>query len=335
MGTLHTRFRSISAQRGLVRRSLTALAGGAGAALLVGLILHTGPARLAELLHTLGPVLPLLLALTGVRYVLQAAGWRLAIAPADRPSWALFVNAVVAGEALGYVAWGPIAREPAKALFLAPRVPARLALSAAVTERAIFVLTATVLAVVAAGLLVARYALLVWLAFATAVVIGVAIARRLRRAHRRPRAHRVLSKMMPEAARNLWHHRPAALLGIAGLALAQEAINVLETYLIFTWMGASSTVTIAIVFEGLSRFVNAAGQFVPGRVGVYEAASAVLADALRLGAAYGVSLALARRVRSLVWAVPGVLLLAHRGYYRAVRGAGRNTVAPVSMEVRA
>lgn len=326
---------SLSSKRGFAPRALTALAALAGIALLVGLIVHAGPARLAGQLQALGPLLPVLLALTGVRYVLQAAGWRLAIAPADRPGWATCVNAVVVGEAVGYVAWGPIAREPAKAFFLRSHVPVRIALSAAIVERAIFVVVATALAMVAVGLIVARHRLLVGLAAATGVVVVLATVHRLRRSQRMPRSDRAVSTATLDVARDLWDRRPAALLGIGGLAIAQEAINVLETYLIFVWMGAAATVTIAIVFEGLSRFVNAAGQFVPGRVGVYEAASAVLAEALSVGASYGVSLALARRTRSLIWAVSGALLLVHRGYYGAIRVAGRKTVAPAPVEVHA
>ncbi|MBI2186192.1 MAG: flippase-like domain-containing protein [Acidobacteria bacterium] len=323
-----------------MKRSLSLVAGVAGAAVLAGLIIHAGPARLAAHLQALGPVLPLLLALTGARYVLQAAGWRLAIAPAnlsagaDRPGWAPFVNAVIVGEAVGYVAWGPIAREPAKALFLRPLVPARVALTAAIVERAIFVVTATVLAVVAAGLLAMRRGLLIWLAAAAAVTVALAVIGRLRRTTRTSRPDRPASTGTLEVARHLWHHRPAALLGIGGLAVAQETINVLETYVIFTWLGAAPTVTAALVFEGLSRFVNAAGQFVPGRIGVYEAASAFLADALSLGASHGVSLALARRARSLLWALPGALLLAHRGYQGAARAAGRGNLVPAPLEVR-
>lgn len=324
-----------SAKRGIARRSLTVLAGLAGVAALVALIIHAGPARLAAQLQRLGPLLPLLLLLTGVRYVLQAAGWRLAITPADRPGWAAFVNAVIVGEALGYVAWGPIAREPAKALFLRPRLPVRVALSAAVAERVVFVLTATVLAVVAVGLVVAHRPLLVGLAAAAAVALVLATAQRLGGAGRSPRPDPIVSNATLDVARDLWHRRPASLLGIGGLAIGQEVINVLEAYLIFVWLGAAPTVTVAIVFEGLSRFVNAAGQFVPGRLGVYESVSAILADMLHVGATYGVSLALARRARSLIWAVPGIFLLAERASRRRARPGGRDAGAPAPMEVHA
>lgn len=325
--------------RGVARRSLTPLAGVAGAAVLVGLVMYAGPAQLVHQLQTLGPLLPVLLVLTGVRYFLQAAGWRLAIAPADRPGSAACFKAVVAGEAIGYVAWGPLAREPAKALFLRSSVPPGVALTAALVERAIFVLSATALAVGAGGLLASRRWSFIWLTAAAAAAVRVAatwqtwrptaaphldrLGPTVPQVHDRP-AHGRGAKIPLAVVRDLWHDRPATLLGIGGLTIAQEAINVLETYLIFSWLGAGPTVTVAIVFEGLSRFVNAAGQFVPGRLGVYEAASAFLADALALGGSVGVSLALARRTRSLIWAAPGALLLAHRGYGGFAAGAGRN-----------
>lgn len=305
--------------------------------MLIGLIGYAGPAQLLRQMRALAPLVPVLLVLTGIRYFLQAAGWRLAMVPEDRPSSAACFNAVLIGEALGYVAWGPIVREPAKALLLGPRVPPGAGLAAALVERAVFVLAAT-------GLAVAAAALLAWQRWSlgtpvAAAVLGVTVVaawgiRRLRRvssldgavssadpgARGRPeqvrRAHRV-----PALVRVLLYRRPGVLLAIGGLAVAQEAVNVLEAYLIFAWLGAGPTVTVAVVFEGLSRFVNAAGQFVPGRLGVYEAASAFLADALALAGGVGVSLALARRFRSLVWAAPGGVLLGCRGYRRWLREA--------------
>jgi len=67
-----------------------------------------------------------------------------------------------------------------------------------------------------------------------------------------------------------------------------------------------------IVLEGVGRLLNGAGQFIPGKLGVTEAATAAVADMLQLGAAHGLSLALARRVRSLVWGAVGIALVAAR-----------------------
>ena len=81
-----------------------------GIALFGWTVVSVGPHELVAQLRALAPVLPLLLALAGVRFLLQAAGWRLAIAPDQRPSWTDMFAAVVAGEAAGYFAWGTVSR---------------------------------------------------------------------------------------------------------------------------------------------------------------------------------------------------------------------------------
>jgi len=94
-----------------------------------------------------------------------------------------------------------------------------------------------------------------------------------------------------------------------GLGTLQEVTNVFETYMIFSLLGAMPTLETAIVFEGLSRLINSAGAFVPGKLGVYEFAASGLAEGMRLGSVHGLTLALTRRLRSLLWAGVGVLVL--------------------------
>ena len=67
-----------------------------------------------------------------------------------------------------------------------------------------------------------------------------------------------------------------------------------------------------IVLEGLSRLMNGAGQFIPGKLGITEAATTALAEGLRLGGAHGLSLALARRARSLAWGALGLAVITFR-----------------------
>ena len=57
--------------------------------------------------------------------------------------------------------------------------------------------------------------------------------------------------------------------------------------------------------------MNGAGQFIPGKLGVTEAATTALAEGLQLGDAHGLSLALARRARSLALGRVGIAFI-HR-----------------------
>src|SRR2546425_11425577 len=82
------------------------LAALAGVGLFAWTIWSVGAHELVAQLRALAPVLPLILILAGVRFWFQAAGWRLAMSPSQRPSWHEAFAAVVAGEAAGYFAWG-------------------------------------------------------------------------------------------------------------------------------------------------------------------------------------------------------------------------------------
>jgi len=110
---------------------------------------------------------------------------------------------------------------------------------------------------------------------------------------------------------DLRRHR-GFLLTIAAMATAQEISNLIEAYLVLAWLGAAPTAAAIVVLEGLSRLMNSAGQFIPGKLGVTEAATTALAEGLRLGGAHGLSLALARRVRSLAWGALGIAFVTFR-----------------------
>jgi hypothetical protein len=66
----------------------------------------------------------------------------------------------------------------------------------------------------------------------------------------------------------------------------------------------------AVMFESLNRVTTAVFKFVPLRVGVDEAASGVFASLLGVNPAYGVALAVVRKVRSLFWVGAGLTLIA-------------------------
>ncbi len=120
---------------GRARRYLAPASALGGAGLLAWLIASIGPAHFVELWTTVRPILPWLVVLAGLRYVLQAAGWRLATRATERPGWGPTLAGVVAGEAAGYVAGGMMAREPIKLLFVRDRVPPRAAIAGAAVER--------------------------------------------------------------------------------------------------------------------------------------------------------------------------------------------------------
>ena len=69
----------------------------------------------------------------------------------------------------------------------------------------------------------------------------------------------------------------------------------------------------AFILEAVNRTITIAFQFVPLWLGVDEAGTAAVTSAINLGSAAGVSLALVRKTRVVVWTVIGLVLLLHRG----------------------
>ena len=281
-----------------------ALTAALGVALFAWTIARVGVAQLMGQLHLLGLILPLTLGLAALRFALQAAGWRLAMIAHDRPGMREAVLAVIAGEAAGYLAWGPISREPLKAMLVSRHTPERVSLVAAVAERIAY--TGAAVGLVMAGLVIlaVRTNHLAWIGYGVAGTIAAA-------AIWKKGSGAFFTRSSSKKAPDPFFGRfcPGAILGLVELAALQEITNVFESYVILSWLGASPTLETVIAFEGLSRLVNSAGQFIPGKIGVNELAGAGLANLLDLGSVHGLTLTLARRVRSLVWAGVGVAML--------------------------
>jgi len=292
----------------------------AGVGLFGWTVASVGVATLAEQLRALAPVLWFILVLAGARFWLQATGWRLAMPTAQRPLWREVFGAVVAGEAAGYFAWGPVSREPMKAWLVGHHMPQPTALKAAMVERFFYSLVATALIVAAIGFAAVRFH------FEGRFAIGL-----------------VISTAIASCAKRYWtrfageHRRSRSIAaGLVAVAIAQEASNLLEAYFVLAWLGAQPTLASVVVLEGISRLMNGAAQFIPGKLGVTEAATTALAEGLRLGGAHGLSLALARRARSLLWGAVGIGLIAYRAATeRSSTGDGPQAVMELHQEAAA
>ena len=301
--------------------------GAAGVGLLVYLIAQLGPARIAAQLHGLGSVLPAVLILTAAKYPLQTAGWRLALPRHVRPPWGQAISATITGDALGYLTWaGQFTGEPVRALLIRGSVPVAAGIAAGAVERALYNVTAALMVWVVLLVFLSATHALALVAAVTASALGVAVPAvlirgriRARRAARQPHQPDRASTDEPrwirsvtaflDAMRELWRERRGVLPAIAVLCFAQHIILVAEAYLMLSALGAGANLQTAFVFEAVTKIVNTAGMLVPGRLGVSEGGSALLADALGFAASHGLSLALMRRVRALIWAGVGLALL--------------------------
>jgi hypothetical protein len=195
--------------------------------------------------------------------------------------------------------------------------------AAGAAERALYNLFGLALVLTALVALTADIhgAHILWIAAAlgAALVIGVLVRQRqpARDKHRPAldkaveagsRSESATTRVL-DAVKELWRDRRAALPAIAALCLAQHLLLIAEAYVLLSVAAGNATLRTALFFEAVTKIVNTVGAVVPGRLGISEGGNALLADVLGLGAAYGLSLSLMRRVRALIWTGVGLALL--------------------------
>ena len=91
---------------------------------------------------------------------------------------------------------------------------------------------------------------------------------------------------------------------LVALSVACYALMALEVYLVFWAIGQPISLWIGIIVETFTRSASVAGGAIPGNLGALEASNVAVVKAL--GLAGGGTLALFRRVRSLIFATLGL-----------------------------
>ena len=337
------------------------LAAVVGLVLLVYFVRRAGTGAVADGIARLGWAFLAVVALGGARFLVRAAAWMRCMDGGHRIRLRDAFPAVIAGDAAGNLTpLSLIAGEPAKALMLRHREPAGRTLPALVVENLFYTLSAAI--VITSGLAVLPLMLQApgprWLAGA---VLLTALAALLVAAHwvvrNRVRvASRALDWLRRRGGAPAWTARAVArargveddlhaayprewsrLLPVAALELAFHVLAVTEIFLVLSLIsGRPPTLLEAFVFESANRVVGAAFKFVPLRIGVDEAGAGLLAGLLAFGAATGVTLALVRKGRMLVWTTLGVAALVGRGLsFRHVLAARGHTGAGDAVVVMA
>jgi len=125
---------------------------------------------------------------------------------------------------------------------------------------------------------------------------------------------------MEDALLAFLHDRPRQLVATVALEAAAQAILVLELFAFLHALNLAAPLSDTFMIEGSIKFIGLAFAFVPLQVGVAEGAYAVIFDAIGLPPAAGVTLAFARRIRTIVVASVGLPTLARlmrdRGHRR-------------------
>jgi hypothetical protein len=232
-------------------------------------------------------------------------------------------TAFVAGDSIGNLTpLGMVASEPTKVFLTRHRLATRESVASLATDNLIYV--ASIVAMVALGVVVLLMTVpltLAWREGAVAALIagaiGAAITVRLMRgtwreeSGARPPWRETLAGLR-RAVLTFSTDQPGRLLQVFALDLSFHALAVFEIFLTLRWLlgDRSPTLAQAIVFEALNRVVTVAFKFVPFRVGIDEALSGGLAPIMAVQPVAGVTLAVVRKVRNLIWTGIGLLFIA-------------------------
>ena len=331
-------------------------AAAAGVALFVYFVERTGAADIAAGAGRLGWTFLAVVALGGLRLAARALAWRSCLDGPHRLTRRHAFCATVAGDTLGNLTpLGPLAGEPAKTLFAGDREPASRTLPALAVENLFFTLSAALVVAGGAAALVLRLgpADRWWMAgaaLAGALVLLIAAVHGViwRRLHPASGLLAGVARLVPAAGalgssagrvrqvedrvHDLYPRAPRRLAVLAGWELVFHALAVLEIYLVLAFVSdVPPTPLDAFVLESTNRLLAAAFKVVPLRIGVDEAGTAAVAGLLAFGSAAGVTLAIVRKARMLVWMSAGVLLLVRRGLLaRGDGGAEASAARPRS-----
>jgi uncharacterized protein (TIRG00374 family) len=316
--------------------------------LTLGLIVwHIGPENIYDTAAQLGPVALLVMLIPSViMYAVEAYGWKVTLGPSakDIPFWRILVIRT-AGEAVNMTTpSGYVGGEPLKAHLLRKHhVPMEEGLTSVVIAKTtmtiaeiVFILLGIALgvwllggngssgqtipaALLSVGLLaivtvgfvfVQRHGLFTWLLEGLRKV-GLKIA------YLEAREEKLRS--LDRAIWGFYRNRRPAFGASTGFFFLGWMAEALEVYVILYYLGGPAMALSAISIAALSVFIKSSTFFIPGSLGAQDGGNLLLLEAFGYSGVTGITFALLRRFRELVWIGIGLLCLVVLGGRAAVQ----------------
>jgi len=293
-----------------------------GTVLFAWVIVHAGPAALVQQLKALRIALPIVVALSLARLLLQTLSWSAALKNEglDVPA-ARLAGIRLASQGMGYLTvFGPVLSEPMKINLL--RTPVASTATATFLDNGVYWFTSALIGIagcVCISLTQARawtsalalsavfVLILVFIARRKSVLSSVAGALKKRSPPWLNRAAKIES-----AIRELRTQKPELVGRMFRLDLACQLLLVLEVAVVLWSLRLPFHLVTVVAIEGLTRAVKMMTGWVPARLGADESGAMSAFAASGLSPAFGLTLALTRRARDLSWALVGLAWLAWR-----------------------
>jgi hypothetical protein len=292
----------------------------AGVALFVYAVDKAGLSNILDAIHRVGRGLFVILVLAGLRFAVRAECWRRCLGGQSPFPFRRALVAFLAGDAVGSVTpLGLVASEPTKVLLTRHHLAGVDAVASLALENLIY--AASVGSFTVFGVLLVALASptpRLWLLVATAAALalaaggGVALWALRTPGPRGGDGWRGRLERVRADVRRLLDTDPARLWTVYALDWMFHGLAVFEVYVTLGWLDPSRrpVPASAVAFETLNRVITVVFKFVPFRVGIDEALSAMVAPVVAVNPALGVALAVVRKVRNLFWAAVGLTFVA-------------------------
>jgi uncharacterized protein (TIRG00374 family) len=299
-----------------------------GSVLFVVTLIYIDLDETLESAGRLGLALPVILVPATIWQLLRTWGWAVAFPDQARPPFTRLLRVRLAADAIVFFTIRGLAGEPLKVVLLYDRVAPEVTTAAIALERLAFAVIGTIIAAVVSLFVVTRLSMpgawdtvFTMLIFGAVILLGVlgVMARRRsgdylgrlvtaidRATGRRLEASRVIRFILAveDVLLQLLRGNRRRLVVLTVLAVICYVLMAVEVWLVFWAIGQPIGVTEGLAVETFARLASIASAAIPGNIGVLEASNAAVVAAL--GLAGGGALALARRIRALLWAAAGL-----------------------------
>ena len=276
----------------------------------------------------LGLALPIILLPGPAWHLLRTWGWAIAFPEDARPAYTRLFRVRLAADAVSFFTVRGLTGEPLKVVLLYDRVAPQITTASIALERLAFALVSMVIAALISLAAVTRLSLpgawdtlfamlmigaVAVLAFVGRVArhktgdyLGRLVTRLDRATGRHLEASRVVRFILDveDVLLELLRGDRRRLIILTLLPVLCYFIMVVEVWVVFWAIGEPIGITEGLVIETFARLASVASAAIPGNIGALEASNAAVVGALGLGG--GGALALARRVRALLWAAAGL-----------------------------
>jgi uncharacterized protein (TIRG00374 family) len=304
------------------------------AAIVIGIVLFVVTLLYIDLDETLasagrlGLALPVILLPATVWQFLRTWGWAVSFPDDTRPPFTRLLRVRLAADAIGFLSVRGIAGEPLKVFLLYDRVAPEITTAAVALERLAFAVIGIVIAALVSLVVVTRLSMSgAWDTIFTMLIVGAVVLLAIVGMMSRRRSGDYLGRLVTaidhatgrrlEASRiirfildvedillQLLRGDRRRLIILTVLGIACYFLMAVEVWLVFWALGEPIGVVQGLAVETFARLASIASAAIPGNIGALEASNAAVVAALGLGG--GGALALARRIRALLWAAAGL-----------------------------